>query len=145
MTEQDKLRGLEIRFYLVITDLARLTTPVTIQNIFAFFDFLEKIDFTKALDCGTLKVLTNTVFTENTNLQPNKIELCNFCYTHNVKPKALKHYIRITPEEYRATISRINSETFYQPTHLQPHIYNKIETFLEFVSKLTNLGVEKLI
>jgi hypothetical protein len=141
MKQNDKLRGIEIRFYLVCHDLVNLTRPITIQNIFAYFEFLEAIDFTKSLNYDILKTLAKTIYTEQTNIQPNKIELCNFCYTHKVKLSAIQKYIKIPKTVYDATISQIQNEIFYQPTHLQDHIYPEIEKFLEMVKKISNLGV----
>lgn len=142
MTKNDKLRGLEIRFYLICHDLVHLTKPITIQNIFAYFEFLEAIDFTKELNYDILKVLAKTIYTEQTNIQPNKIELCNFCYTHQIKLSAIRKYIKIPKTLYDATISQIQNEIFYQPTHLQDEIYPEIEKFLAMVEKVSNLGVK---
>ena len=148
MTENNKLRGIEIRFYLVCYDLVNLTRPITTQNIFAYFDFLEAIDFTKSVNYDILKTLVNTIYTEQTNIQPNKIELCNFCYTHQVKLKTIQRFTRIPKTLYDATISQIKNEIYYQPTHLQDHIYSELEKFLKLVDKVSNLGVkinEKLL
>jgi hypothetical protein len=142
MNNNDKLRGLEIRFYLVCHDLVHLTKPITIQNIFAYFEFLEAIDFTKELNYDILKTLAKTIYTEQTNIQPNKVELCNFCYTHQLKLKSIQKYIRIPKTLYDATISQIKNEIFYQPTHLQDAIYPELEKFLNFVEKVSNLGVK---
>lgn len=142
MKNNDKLRGLEIRFYLICHDLVHLTKPITIQNIFAYFDFLEAIDFTKSIDYGILKTLAKTIYTEQTNIQPNKVELCNFCYTHKIKLKAIQKYVRIQKTVYDATISQIKNEIFYQPTHLQDQVYLEIENFLKLVEKVSNLGVK---
>lgn len=142
MTKNDKLRGIEIRFYLVCHDLVHLTKPIAIQNIFAFFEFLEAIDFTKELNYGILKTLAQTIYTEQTNIQPNKVELCNFCYTHQVKLSTIKKYTKISKPFFDATISQIKNEIFYQPTHLHEDIYPEIEKFLDFVKRLKKLGVE---
>lgn len=142
MNKNDKLRGLEIRFYLVCYDLIHLTKPITIQNIFAFFDFLEAIDFTKLLNYDILKTLAKTIYTEQTNIQPNKIELCNFCYTHNIKLSAIQKYTKIPKQVYDAVLSQIKNEIFYQPTHLQDHIYPEIENFLKLVQKVSTIGVK---
>lgn len=141
MKNTDRLRGLEIRFYLVCYDIIHLTKPITTQNLINFFDFLEKIDFTNSLNYSILKTLASTIFTENTNIQPNKVELCNFCYTHKVKLRDIRKYVSIPKTLYDATVSQINSEYFYQPTHLKEEIYPEIEKFLEFIEKLKHLGV----
>ena len=142
MKENDRLRGLEIQFYLVCYDLARFTKPMTIQNIFTFFEFLEKIDFTKELNYDILKTLAQTIFTEQTNIQPNRVELCNFCYTHNIKLPVIRKYTQLPKHTYDATLRRIKEEVYYQPTHLQPEIYQEIEKFLSFVKKLSEIGVK---
>jgi hypothetical protein len=141
MKENDKLRGLEIRFYLVCYDLIRLTKPMTYQNILIFFEFFEKIDFTKDINYDILKTLARTIFTEQTNIQPNKTELCNFCYTHKIHIKKIKKYVNIPKTLYDATISQIKSELFYQPTHLQPAVYDEIEKFLNKLKQIQTLGV----
>lgn len=145
MTENDKKRGLEIRFFLIVYDITRITNPMDINNVLNFFDFFEKIDFTKSVNYDIIKSLAQTILTENTNLQPNKVELCNFCYTHGLRPKHLKKYVNITKPIYNATINRIQTEEFYQPTHLQPHVYAEIEKFLKLWNKFTDMGVEKSI
>lgn len=145
MTENDKLRGLEIRFYLFIYDLMRITDPMDINNIFNFFEFFEKIDFTKSVNYDIIKSLAQTILTERTNVQPNKIELCNFCHTHSLRPKHLKKFVTITNPIYNSVVNRILTEEFYQPTHLQPQVYAEIEKFLNLWNKFTNMGVEKLI
>ena len=142
MKENDKLRGLEIRFYLVCHDLVNLTKPITIQNIFAYFEFLEAIDFTKSINYDILKTLAKTIYTEQTNLQPNKVELCNFCCTHQIKLSSIRKYIKITKTLYDATISQIKNEIFYQPTHLQDAIYPELEKFLALVEKISKIGVK---
>lgn len=145
MTENNKLRGLEIRFYLIIYDLTKLTEPMDVNNVFNFFDFFEKIDFTKSINYAILKSLAQTILTEKTNIQPNKIELCNFCYTHNIRPKHLKKYVTITNPIYDSVVNRIQTEEFYQPIHMQPQVYVEIEKFLTLWNKFTNMGVETLI
>lgn len=142
MKQNDKLRGLEIRFYLICHDLVHLTKPITIQNIFAYFEFLEAIDFTKELNYDILKVLAKTIYTEQTNIQPNKVELCNFCYTHQIRLSNIRKYIKIPKTLYDATISQIQNEIFYQPTHLHNEVYAEIEKFLAMVEKISNLGVK---
>ena len=141
MNKQDKLRGLEIQFYLICYDVVHLTKPITTQNLETFFKFLEEIDFTKSLNYSILKTLAFTIFTENTNIQPNKIELCNFCFTHKVKLRDICKYVNIPKTMYDATISKIKSEFFYQPHHLQDDVYEEIEKFLKLIGKLKNIGV----
>ena len=142
MKQNDKLRGLEIRFYLICHDLVHLTKPATIQNIFAYFEFLEAIDFTKELNYDILKTLAKTIYTEQTNIQPNKVELCNFCYTHQVKLSSIQKYVRVPKTFYDATVSQIQNEIFYQPTHLHDDIYKELENFINLVEKVSNLGVK---
>ena len=139
--ENDRLRGLEIKFYLVCYDLVHLTNPITIQNIFIYFEFLKEIDFTKSVNYDILETLAKTIYTEQTNIQPNKIELCNFCYTHNIKLKQIQKYTKIPKTLYDATISQIKNEIYFQPIHLQPNIYTEIENFLNLVKKVSNLGI----
>ena len=142
MEKNNYLRGLEIRFYLVCHDLVHLTKPITIQNIFAYFEFLEAIDFTKELNYDILKTLAKTIYTEQTNVQPNKIELCNFCATHQIKLSTIQKYVKIPKTVYDAVLSQIKHEIFYQPTHLQDDIYPELEKFLNFVEKVSNIGVK---
>lgn len=141
MKENDKLRGLEIQFYLVCYDLTRLTKPMSYQNILGFFEFLERIDFTKEVNYDILKTLAKTIFTEQTNIQPNKAELCNFCYTHNVHYKKVWKYVNLPKTQYDALVSQIKSELFYQPTHLQDQVYAEIEKFLNKLNQIKSLGV----
>lgn len=143
MNKNDRLRGLEIRFYLVCYDIIHITKPITTQNLFNFFDFLERIDFTNELNYSILKTLASTIFTENTNIQPNKVEFCNFCYTHNIKLRDIRKYVNIPKTLYDATISQIKSDIYYQPTHLQDEIYPELEKFLQFIKKIQQIGVEQ--
>ena len=143
MNKNDRLRGLEIRFYLVCYDIIHITKPITTQNLFKFFDFLEGIDFTNELNYSILKTLASTIFTENTNIQPNKVEFCNFCYTHNIKLSDIRKYVNIPKTLYDATISQIKSDIYYQPTHLQDEIYPELEKFLQFIKKIQQIGVEQ--
>lgn len=145
MTKNDEQRGLEIRFYLLIYDITRITNPMDVNNVLNFFEFFEKIDFTKSIDYDIIKSLAQTILTEKTNIQPNKIELCNFCYTHNIRPKHLKKYTNITNPVYNSIINRILTEEFYQPTHLQPRVYEEIKKFLNLWKHFTTMGVEKFI
>lgn len=142
MKENDRLRGLEIRFYLICHDLVHITSPITTQNIFAYFEFLEAIDFTKSINYDILKTLAKTIYTEQTNIQPNKVELCNFCHTHHIKRSNIQKYAKIPKPLYDATLSQIKNEVFYQPTHLQDEIYQELEKFLKLVNKVSNLGVK---
>ena len=141
MNNNDRLRGLEIQFYLVCYDVIHLTKPITTRNLENFFKFLEEIDFTKSLNYSILKTLAFTIFTENTNIQPNKVEFCNFCYTHQVKLRDIRKYVNIPKTLYDATISQIQTDYFYQPTHLQEEVYPEIEKFLKFIEKFKQLGV----
>lgn len=143
MNKNDRLRGLEIRFYLVCYDIIHITKPITTQNLFKFFDFLEGIDFTNELNYSILKTLASTIFTENTNIQPNKVEFCNFCYTHNIKLRDIRKYVNIPKTLYDATISQIKSDIYYQPIHLQDEIYPELEKFLQFIKKIQQIGVEQ--
>lgn len=143
MNKNDRLRGLEIRFYLVCYDIIHITKPITTQNLFNFFDFLERIDFTNELNYSILKALASTIFTENTNIQPNKVEFCNFCYTHNIKLRDIRKYVNIPKTLYDATISQIKSDIYYQPTHLQDEVYPELEKFLQFIKKIQQIGVEQ--
>lgn len=145
MTKNDELRGLEIRFYLIFYEIIKITNPPAIQNAIELLDFLQKLDFTNTVNYDKLKVLIETIFSENTNIQPNTIELCNFCYTHKLQPKYIRKYIKLPERKYKEIISRINSETFYQPTHLQKEMYEEIKNFLKIMKKIQNLGVEAVL
>lgn len=134
-------RALEIRFFLICFDIARLTIPNNSGNIINFFEFMEQMDFTREIDYVTLKELAQTLLTEKNNIIPNKDELCNFCLTNKIPPSKIKKYLKITPEYYRIFQSRIAHEPFFQPTHLQPHVYDEISKFLTHYEKIRNLGV----
>ena len=120
MNNNDRLRGLEIQFYLVCYDVIHLTKPITTRNLENFFKFLEEIDFTKSLNYSILKTLAFTIFTENTNIQPNKVEFCNFCYTHQVKLRDIRKYVNIP--KTRTTLRLVK---YRQITSINLHIFKK--------------------
>lgn len=139
--DNHQLRAIEIRFFLLCFDLARLTKPNNNGNIYAFLEFIEKIDFTNSVEHSIIKELAQTIMTEKNNITPNKEELCNYCMRTKIAPTKMDKYTKISGIYYSAFVNRVANEPFFQPTHLQPHVYVELENFLALVTKVKNLGV----